>query len=35
MGEVLGAKEVGSGEARVWREAEALFWTKLGESQAA
>lgn len=31
QGKPLETKDVGKGDARVWREAEALFWTKMGE----
>ena len=34
QGKPIKASEAGSGPERVWREAEALFWQKLGESQA-
>ncbi len=35
QGKPLAAADVGTGEARVWREAEALFWTKTAEMQKA
>lgn len=34
-GATLAASEIGTGEVRVWREAEALYWEKLGESKVA
>ncbi|GAA5971825.1 hypothetical protein JCM11641_001530 [Rhodosporidiobolus odoratus] len=33
QGKPVSASEVGKGPERVWKEAEALFWTKLGEAQ--
>ncbi|KAL8290297.1 hypothetical protein RQP46_003236 [Phenoliferia psychrophenolica] len=35
MGQPIKASEAGTGPNRVWREAEALFWDKLADSQAA
>ncbi|GAA5940848.1 hypothetical protein JCM1841_003445 [Sporobolomyces salmonicolor] len=35
QGQAIAASEAGSGPERVWREAEALFWTKMGEMKAA
>ncbi|GAA5869864.1 hypothetical protein JCM1840_007657 [Sporobolomyces johnsonii] len=35
QGQAISASEAGSGPERVWREAEALFWTKMGEMKAA
>lgn len=34
-GVAIQMSEAGTGGARVWREAEGLFWKKLGESQVA